>query len=279
MLLCIGKVYNMYGYIYKTTNLINGKIYIGKRKGKFTLKYLGSGVFIKQSIKKYGKKQFLVKVLEYAETSAILSKLEKKYISEFRQILPKNKLYNISDGGGGTDGTKWMFNSFTLEKRCIKINNVDSYLQKGWELGCNRYGENNPMYGKGCLVSGKNNGMYGKRGKDSQFFGKTLSEKHKSKLRGKRVEREIRECACGCGYKKECRLTERWSYKRGHHIKGSNNPSVTHPDSFKNRNYLYGKDHPFFEKHHSEEAKQKISDSIKKGFKNGRMAWNKAKSV
>ena len=25
----------MYGYIYKTTNLINKKIYIGQRKGKF----------------------------------------------------------------------------------------------------------------------------------------------------------------------------------------------------------------------------------------------------
>lgn len=35
----------MYGYIYKTTNLINGKIYIGQKKSeKFLgINYLGSG--------------------------------------------------------------------------------------------------------------------------------------------------------------------------------------------------------------------------------------------
>ena len=35
----------MYGYIYKTTNLVNGKIYIGQKKSDVFLgdKYLGSG--------------------------------------------------------------------------------------------------------------------------------------------------------------------------------------------------------------------------------------------
>ena len=42
-----------YGYIYKITNLITGKIYIGQRKFyynyKDNLEYLGSGVLIKKS--------------------------------------------------------------------------------------------------------------------------------------------------------------------------------------------------------------------------------------
>jgi hypothetical protein len=44
-------------YIYKTTNLINGKIYIGKRSHKNPEKdkYLGSGNVLKQAISKYGK--------------------------------------------------------------------------------------------------------------------------------------------------------------------------------------------------------------------------------
>lgn len=45
----------MYGYIYETTNLINGKKYIGKRvKPKFDGNYKGSGKVLKHAIEKYG---------------------------------------------------------------------------------------------------------------------------------------------------------------------------------------------------------------------------------
>jgi hypothetical protein len=47
-------------YIYKTTNLINGKIYIGKRSHENPEKdrYLGSGRVLIQAIKKYGRENF-----------------------------------------------------------------------------------------------------------------------------------------------------------------------------------------------------------------------------
>lgn len=51
----------MYGYIYKTTNLINNKIYIGQHKvkeEKIDNSYYGSGKLIIQAIKKYGKENF-----------------------------------------------------------------------------------------------------------------------------------------------------------------------------------------------------------------------------
>ena len=51
-------------YIYKTTNLINGKIYIGQSIRKFSKSYLGSGVKILNAIKKYGKENFKVEILE-----------------------------------------------------------------------------------------------------------------------------------------------------------------------------------------------------------------------
>ena len=46
----------MFGYIYKTTNLINNKIYIGQHKSeKFEPnKYIGSGVVLLKAINKYG---------------------------------------------------------------------------------------------------------------------------------------------------------------------------------------------------------------------------------
>lgn len=47
-----------YGYIYKTLNLLNNKIYIGQKKGKFNSNYFGSGLLIRRSIKLKGINNF-----------------------------------------------------------------------------------------------------------------------------------------------------------------------------------------------------------------------------
>ena len=45
-----------YGYVYKITNNINGKIYIEQKKGeKLVENYWGSGKLIVEAVKKYGK--------------------------------------------------------------------------------------------------------------------------------------------------------------------------------------------------------------------------------
>ena len=44
------------GYVYKITNLVNGKIYVGLKSGsKFVNSYWGSGSLIRKAIAKYGK--------------------------------------------------------------------------------------------------------------------------------------------------------------------------------------------------------------------------------
>jgi hypothetical protein len=52
----------MYGYIYKTTNTLTNKIYVGQKKSTYFLheKYFGSGQIIKSIIKKYGKTNLTV---------------------------------------------------------------------------------------------------------------------------------------------------------------------------------------------------------------------------
>lgn len=68
----------MYGYIYKTTNLINGKIYIGQHKATIfeNNNYLGSGNLIKRAIKKYGEEHFKVELIDVAENQKELDEKE-----------------------------------------------------------------------------------------------------------------------------------------------------------------------------------------------------------
>jgi hypothetical protein len=87
--------------IYKTTNLINGKIYIGQDKNN-NPSYFGSGDLIKKSIKKYGKESFIKEILCVCDTIDELNEKEKFYINEFNTI-DRNIGYNITIGG--TDGT------------------------------------------------------------------------------------------------------------------------------------------------------------------------------
>lgn len=60
-----------YGYIYRITNQVNGKTYVGQRrayadKGKTWNYYMGSGVIILRAIKKYGKDNFTKELVSVA---------------------------------------------------------------------------------------------------------------------------------------------------------------------------------------------------------------------
>jgi group I intron endonuclease len=80
--------------IYKTTNLINGKIYIGKDSHN-NPNYIGSGKIIKYAIKKYGIENFSKEILEYC-TMDNIDEREIYWIKKFDSI---NNGYNISPGG------------------------------------------------------------------------------------------------------------------------------------------------------------------------------------
>lgn len=87
-------------YVYKTTNLINGKIYIGKSKYRPGYKnYLGSGVVLEHAVKKYGKENFKKEILEEFFTEEEAFNAEKFYI-KFYDSQNHDIGYNIADGGG-----------------------------------------------------------------------------------------------------------------------------------------------------------------------------------
>ena len=49
--------------IYKITNTINGKIYIGKYQGNNFNNYWGSGKILKNAYKKYGRENFTKEII------------------------------------------------------------------------------------------------------------------------------------------------------------------------------------------------------------------------
>ena len=87
--------------IYKTTNLINDKIYIGQNSND-NKSYFGSGDLIKCSIKKYGKKNHVKVTLEECNSQDELNERERYWIKKLNST-NKEIGYNITIGG--TDGT------------------------------------------------------------------------------------------------------------------------------------------------------------------------------
>ena len=93
----------MYGYIYLTTNLVNGMQYVGKHKATtFTTDYKGSGKLLRYALKKYGNKNFKVELVEECETLDILNEREIYWISKYN-AWKSEKFYNIHPGGDGGD--------------------------------------------------------------------------------------------------------------------------------------------------------------------------------
>ena len=90
--------------IYKITNKINGKIYIGKHEGTESdyERYMGSGLLIRRAYEKYGVDNFIKETLEICEKKEILEEREKYWIKKYNS---QNKEigYNITEGGTGGD--------------------------------------------------------------------------------------------------------------------------------------------------------------------------------
>ena len=88
----------LYGYTYLTTNTINGKKYVGQKQGKFDPNYLGSGVYLKDAMRHYGKENFSVVVLAYAKDREHLNLLERQEIDK-RNATKDDNYYNLALGG------------------------------------------------------------------------------------------------------------------------------------------------------------------------------------
>lgn len=102
-------------FIYKTTNTINGKIYIGKSKLNDP-NYLGSGMILKQAIEKYGVHFFSKEILEECADDQVDAR-EIYWIEKYNSC-DRGIGYNIAKGGtGGDTTTHHPDKSLIIEKR------------------------------------------------------------------------------------------------------------------------------------------------------------------
>lgn len=111
--------------VYKYTNLINGKIYIGQTIG--TLKYRAgyNGYkyrkcpYFYNAIQKYGWDNFMVEILQDNLTHAQANELEIEYIKKFNSQNPEIG-YNISDGGNTNSVLRKKLYQYSLDGEYIK---------------------------------------------------------------------------------------------------------------------------------------------------------------
>ena len=168
--------------IYKTTNVVNGHIYIGKHQTRTPYKfdgYLGSGIVLRNAIKKHGKENFKRETLfVYNDEEDAYNKEAEIVTKEFRS---RADVYNACDGGvgflSGERNPQFGFRYSDEEKM------VMSEMFKG---------EKGPFWGKhhteetkakmSEAKSGVKNPFYGKFGEEHPSFGKHLPEETKNKM-------------------------------------------------------------------------------------------------
>lgn len=102
------------GIIYQATNLVNGKIYIGKTIQKFKYRKADhirsalkkdSQTYFHLAIRKYGRNSFKWEILEESNSLEELNDMEKYYI-KLAKMSPTLKIYNLTEGGESNSGMK-----------------------------------------------------------------------------------------------------------------------------------------------------------------------------
>lgn len=90
----------MFFTVYKITNTVNGKIYIGKHRTKnLNDNYFGSGKLIKNAIKRYGILSFTKEYIVICYSQDVIDAIERILVNE--EFIKRDDTYNLNVGGSG----------------------------------------------------------------------------------------------------------------------------------------------------------------------------------
>jgi hypothetical protein len=171
--------------IYKTTNLITGKIYVGQDSNN-NPNYLGSGTKIRESIKQFGKLNFVKEILENCATKEYLNEREVYWIKSLNATDPLIG-YNRHRGKRGKDtlGTRLMNDG--NKHYYIYSDDVSNKLLLGYV-----FGPLNHVVEKCRLASsGKNNSCYGKTANSHPRWQVAHTEESKNKIKLKNIGKNV----------------------------------------------------------------------------------------
>lgn len=244
----------MYGYIYKTTNLVNGKIYIGKKKGEFTDSYKGSGRYIRNAFNKYGFDNFSVELIEYCETLDIQNQREQYWIKHYHDL--GYTMYNISTGGDGGD-TYWQLSESDRQARLKKASESSWFNHQPRE----------------CHIKAWNTRRKNGTDKFSIEQRQKLSKSHLGKKRSAESIQKGLITRCGYRHSEETKLKIRQSNL------GKTRSAETCERISEAASKRVGELNAFYGKHHSEETRKLISEKCKDAVRGKKWMTNGTDSI
>ena len=186
----------MYGYIYETTNLINGKKYIGQHvASEFDPNYKGSGKYLWRAINAYGWSNFSARMLCPCFSQEELDAEEIDYIAHCNAVESPD-YYNLQAGGqvGNISGSK-LSDSTRRKMSELRKGRDLSYMQtpeirKKRGVAMSRYnkkvgrwqGDSNPSHNKTWTEEDRKDWSLRLTGEGNPFYGKKHSEETKLRI-------------------------------------------------------------------------------------------------
>ena len=170
--------------LYQTTNLINGKIYVGVHKllnTSTSRKYLGSGYALKPAIKKHGRENFTRITLAEFNCADDAYYAEEAMVTQ--EFVNRPDTYNMKVGGMGGKGLVF------TEAHKAKIGAANKGRVKSVETRLKLSASN-----KGKVLSEEHKAKIGVKSKGNKnMLGKKLSEETKAKISAAGKGRELSE--------------------------------------------------------------------------------------
>lgn len=131
-----------YGFVYETTNLYDGKKYIGKHKRYQNISdpddstYFGSGKRIREIISKYGVSMFRRRILCECYSEQDLIEKERYYIQLYDAV-NSPLYYNMVEDANPPLAPNKGKKAINKDGKCIMVDkdSLQSYLSEGWVLG------------------------------------------------------------------------------------------------------------------------------------------------